>query len=77
MDIKNLETAERFAKRRRTLKEMYDLLSNYVSSAEVKVVVKCFSPPKEASIQQDTFNALMCNLIEREINHIDEFVEKL
>lgn len=80
MKVKNLETAERFAKKRRELKELYDLLVNYTSQAEVTV---CVSLPyavngnKKASIQNDTFNALMAKLVEDEINNIDKFVEQL
>lgn len=77
MDPKNLETAERFAKKRRELSEMLELLSNYVNSAFVYVEMKGYSPPKKASIQSDTFNALICKLIESEIKNIDDFVEKL
>lgn len=77
MDPKNLETAERMAKKRRELQELFDMLSSYVNTAEVKVLVNGFDKPKEASIKSDTFNALMCKLIESEINNIDEFVKSL
>jgi hypothetical protein len=32
---------------------------------------------KQASIQSDTFNALMAALVEKEIKNIDEFVKSL
>lgn len=80
MDPKNLDTAERMARKRRELKEMLDLLMNDVSNAEVTVTVRQpFSPAgdKLAGIQSDTFNALMAQLIEREISNIDELVKGL
>ena len=77
MDPKNLETAERFAKKRREFKEMYDLLAGYPSHAEVSVEVYINNVPKVAAIKSGTFNALMCKLIESEIKNIDEFVESL
>lgn len=77
MKVENLETAERFAKKRRELKEMYDILSSYIQSTEVKVTAYIGNRVKEASINSDTFNALMAKLIEDEINNIDKFVESL
>ncbi len=77
MKVENLETAERFAVKRRKLKEVYNLLSSYVTSAEVKVVVRIGNKVKEASISEDTFNALMAKLVEKEIKTIDDFVESL
>ena len=81
MDPKNLETAEHMAKKRRKLQEIFDLLSNYPTIAEIKVTVK---PPhaegdkvKEAVISEDTFNALVCKLAEDEINRINESVKSL
>lgn len=78
MDPKNLETAERMARKRRKLQEVYDLLSNYPTMAEIKVTVR-INPdkPKEAVICEDTFNALVCKLAEDEINNINKFVESL
>lgn len=80
MEVKNLETAERFAKKRRELKELYNLLANYTSQAEVTVSVNlpyAVNGDKKASIQNDTFNALMAKLVEDEIANIDKFVESL
>ena len=77
MKVENLETAERFAKKRRELQNIYNLLSSYVSSAEVKVTVTIGNRLKEAGISNDTFNALMAKLVEDEINNIDKFVESL
>ncbi len=77
MKVENLETAERFAKRRRELKEVLDLLSNWVTCAEVKVVVHIGDKVKETSIRNDTFNALMVKLVEDEISNIDNFVKEL
>ena len=81
MDLEKLETAERMAKKRRKLREIFDLLSNYPTTAEIKVTVK---PPhaegdkvKEAVISEDTFNALVCKLAQDEINRINEFVKSL
>ena len=64
MKIENLETAERFSKKRRTLSEVGKLLEAHVSSAEVIVRVNYGNKVKEASIQSDTFNALMYKLVE-------------
>jgi len=81
MDPKNLETAERMARKRRKLQEVYDLLSNYPTMAEIKVTVKLpyaeGDKVKEAVISEDTFNALVCKLAEDEINNINKFVESL
>ncbi len=77
MKVENLETAERFAKKRRKLLDVYALLSAWVTSAEIKVVVRIGDKVKEASISEDTFNALMAKLVEDEINNIDKFVEQL
>nr|MCR4810331.1 hypothetical protein [Prevotella sp.] len=66
-----------FAMKRRKLKEIYDLLSSYVTSAEVKVVVRIGDKVKEASIGEDTFNALMAKLVEDEIANIENFVKEL
>ena len=78
MDPEKLETAERMAKKRRKLQEVYDLLSSYPTKAEIKVTVHV-SPDKtkEAVISEDTFNALVCKLAEDEINNINEFVKSL
>jgi len=78
MDPEKLETAERMAKKRRKLQEVYDLLSSYPTKAEIKVTVR-INPdkPKEAVISEDTFNALVCKLAEEEINRINEFVKSL
>lgn len=81
MDPEKLETAERMAKKRRKLQEVYDLLSNYPTIAEIKVTVKLpyaeGDKVKEAVISEDTFNALVCKLAEDEINRINEFVKSL
>ena len=78
MEPKNLETAERMSKKRRELQAIYDLLSSYVSSASVTVTVPIsVNKQKQASIQSDTFNALMFCLVEKEIKNIDEFVKQL
>lgn len=77
MKVENLETAERFSKKRRTLSEVGKLLEAHVSSAEVIVRVNFGDKVKEASIQSDTFNALMYKLVESEIKNIDDFVEQL
>lgn len=80
MDPKNLETVERMAKKRRELQAMNDLLTSYVNNAEVTVSVKLpysASGDKQATIQSDTFNALMAKLIESEIANIDELVKSL
>lgn len=78
MEPKNLETAERMSKKRRELQAIYDLLSSYVSSASVTVTVPIsVNKQKQASIQSDTFNALMFGLVEKEIKNIDEFVKQL
>ncbi len=81
MDPEKLETAERMAKKRRRLQEVYDLLSNYPTTAEIKVTVNLpyAGGPKatEAVISEDTFNALVCKLAEDEINNINEFVKSL
>ena len=81
MDPEKLETAERMAKKRRKLQEVYDLLSSYPASAEIKVTVKLpyaeGDKVKEAVISEDTFNALVCKLTEEEINRINEFVKSL
>ena len=77
MKVENLETAERFSKKRRTLSEVGKLLEAHVSSAEVIVRVNFGNKIKEASIQSDVFNALMYKLVESEIKNIDDFVEQL
>lgn len=82
MKPENLETAERFAQKRRELQAMYDILSSYVTSASVTVTVPTNyaadgHKQKEAAIQSDTFNALMAALVEKEIKNIDEFVKQL
>ena len=81
MDPEKLETAERMAKKRRKLQEVYDLLSSYPTIAEIKVTVKLpyaeGDKVKEAVIGEDTFNALVCKLAEDEINRINEFVKSL
>lgn len=77
MKVENLETAERFSKKRRTLADVGKLLESYVNSAEVIVRVKFGDKVKESSIQSDTFNALMYKLVESEIKNIDDFVEQL
>ncbi|MBP3212682.1 MAG: hypothetical protein J6M41_08995 [Prevotella sp.] len=82
MNPKNLETAERMAKKRRELQAMLELLTNYVSMASVTVTVTTtFAADghqhKQATIQSDTFNALMEKLVESEIENIDNFVKEL
>lgn len=82
MDPKNLETAERMAKKRSELQAMLDLLTNYVSMASVTVTVPTTFATyghqhKQATIQSDTFNALVSALVEKEIASIDEFVKSL
>lgn len=81
MDPEKLETAERMAKKRRNLQEVYDLLSSYPTIAEIKITVKLpyeeGDKVKEAVISEDTFNALVCKLAEDEINRINEFVKSL
>ena len=78
MDPEKLETAERMAKKRRRLQEVYDLLSNYPTTAEIKVTVQtCGNKLKEAVISEDAFNAIVCKLAEDEINRINEFVKSL
>ena len=81
MDPEKLETAERMAKKRRKLQEVYDLLSSYPTTAEIKVTVKLpyaeGDKVKEADIGEDTFNALVCKLAGDEINRINEFVKSL
>jgi len=82
MKPENLETAAHFAQKRRELQAIHDILSSYVNSASVTVSMPdCLSPgvhqQKQASIQSDTFNALMAALVEKEIKNIDEFVKSL
>ncbi len=82
MDPKHLETAERMSKKRRELQALYDLLSSYPSQATVTVTVPTNyaadgNKQKQATIQSDTFNALMAALVEKEIMNIDEFVKQL
>lgn len=82
MKPENLETAARFAQKRRELQALYDLLSRYQSQACVTVTVPTHfvadgHKQKEATIQSDTFNALMAALVEKEIKNIDEFVKQL
>ena len=81
MDPEKLDTAERMAKKRRKLQEVYDLLSSYPTKAEIKVTVKLpyaeGDKVKEAVISEDTFNALVCKLADDEINRINEFVKSL
>ena len=77
MDVKNLETAERFAKKRRALQQVADLLSNHVSIAKIKVIVDVYNKQKEAVIQDEIFNALMYGLVNNELKKIDEFVRQL
>lgn len=79
MDPKNFDTAERMAKKRRELQEMLDLLTNNVSKASVTVTVPLIFAANKgaATIQSDTFNALMAKLVESEIENIDEFAKSL
>lgn len=77
MKVENLETAERFAKKRRTLDSVGKLLEAHVHSAEVIVRVEIGSSIREATIREETFNALMYKLVESEIKNIDDFVEQL
>jgi len=82
MEPKNLEAAERMARKRRELQALYNLLSSYPSQAIVTVTVPTNyaadgRKQKEADIQSDTFNALMAGLVEKEIKNIDEFVKSL
>jgi len=78
MKPENLETAARFAQKRRELQALYDILSSYVTSASVTVSMPIsVNKQKQASIQSDTFNALMAALVEKEIENIDEFVKSL
>ncbi len=82
MKPENLETAARFAQKRRELQAIHEILSSYVTSASVTVSMPdCLSPgvhqQKKATIQSDTFNALMAALVEKEIKNIDEFVKQL
>ena len=82
MKPENLETAARFAQKRRELQALYSLLSNYPSLASVTVTVSTYyaadgHKQKQATIQSDTFNALMAALVEKEIKNIDEFVKQL
>ena len=77
MKVKNLKRVERFSKKRRTLADVGKLLESYVNNAEVIVRVNFGDKVKEASIQSDTFNALMYKLVESEIKNIDDFVEQL
>lgn len=81
MNPKNLETAERMAKNRRKLKEIYDLLTNHISAAIVTVTVPTPLNPtkhqKTVSIQSEDFNTLMEKLVESEIENIDNFVKEL
>ncbi len=58
MKVENLDTAARFAKKRRTLKELGELLQNYVHHAEVLVIVTIGEKKRQASIQEETFNVL-------------------
>jgi hypothetical protein len=76
MKPENLETAARFAQKRRELQALYDILSSYVTSASVTVSMGVHQQ-KQATIQSDTFNALMVGLVEKEIKNIDEFVKSL
>jgi len=82
MKPENLETAARFAQKRRELQALYDLLSSYPNLASVTVIVPTNYAAdgykqKQASIQSDTFNALMAAIVEKEIKNIDEFVKQL
>lgn len=78
MDPEKLETAECMARKRRKLQEVYDLLSIYPTTAEIRVTVRtCGNKLKEVGISEDTFNALVCKLAEDEINRINEFVKSL
>lgn len=82
MDPKNLEAAERMARKRRELQAMYDILSSYVTSASVTVSMPDFLSSgmlqqRQVTIKSDTFNALMVALVEKEIKNIDEFVKSL
>lgn len=81
MDPEKLETAERMAKKRRKLQEVYDLLSSYPTTAEIKVSVQMpyaeGDKVKEAVISENAFNAPVCKLAEDEINNINEFVKSL
>lgn len=82
MKPENLEIAARSAQKRRELQAIHDILSSYVTSASVTVTVSTNyaadgRKQKEATIQSDTFNALMAALVEKEIKNIDEFVKQL
>ena len=82
MKPENLETAARFAQKRRELQAIHDILSSYVTSASVTVTVPITfaadgHKQKQATIKSDTFNALMVGLVEKEIKNIDEFVKSL
>lgn len=77
MKVENLDTAARFAEKRKKLVAIQELLSSYVTQAEVHVVVNMGSTKKTASIHEETFNALMYKLVESEIANIDHFVEQL
>ena len=80
MKVENLETVARMAKKRSKLQQIYQLLSSYANNAEVTVMVRqpfSANGDKTASIQSDTFNALMAKLVEDEIGNIDKFVEQL
>ena len=80
MKVENLETAARMAKKRSELQQIYNLLSSHVNNAEVTVIVRqpfSANGDKTASIQSDTFNALMAKLVEDEIANIEKFVENL
>ena len=79
MNPKNLEAAERMARKRRELQAIHDILSSYVTSASVTVSIPnwCVNQQKQAAIQSDTFNALMAKLVESEIENIDELVKSL
>lgn len=77
MNPEQLETAERMAQKRRNLQEVYDLLSSYPNSAEIKISVNLGVKSKVAVIREDTFNALVAQLAENEINNINEFVKSL
>ena len=79
MKVENLETAERFAKKRRELQEIYDILVSYCTIADITVEAKYLPDKLKAGCirHNETFNALMAKLVESEIKQIDEFVKQL
>ncbi len=77
MKVENLDTAARFAEKRKKLVAIQELLSSYVTQAEVHVVVNMGTTKKTASIHEETFNALKYNMVENEIVNIDQLVDQL